>query len=79
MNNPVTVTTVPAVHEARLFATLRFNFRGVGRSQGEFDAGIGELADAATALDWLQSNNPGRQPDLGRRLSSSAPISACSF
>ena len=38
--------------------TVRFNFRGVGRSQGEFDSGIGELADAATALDWLQSNNP---------------------
>jgi len=42
----------------RGFATLRFNFRGVGRSQGEFDSGIGELADAATALDWLQTNNP---------------------
>ena len=37
---------------------MRFNFRGVGRSQGEFDSGIGELADAATALDWLQSTNP---------------------
>jgi alpha/beta superfamily hydrolase len=42
----------------RGFATLRFNFRGVGRSQGEFDSGIGELADAATALDWLQTTNP---------------------
>ena len=42
----------------RGFSTLRFNFRGVGRSQGEFDAGIGELSDAATALDWLQGNNP---------------------
>jgi alpha/beta superfamily hydrolase len=42
----------------RGFAVLRFNFRGVGRSQGEFDQGIGELADAATALDWLQANNP---------------------
>src|ERR1700741_644999 len=42
----------------RGFSVLRFNFRGVGRSQGEFDAGIGELADAATALDWLQSTNP---------------------
>jgi hypothetical protein len=42
----------------RGFSVLRFNFRGVGRSQGEFDSGIGELADAATALDWLQSTNP---------------------
>ena len=39
----------------RGFATLRFNFRGVGRSQGSFDNGIGELSDAAAALDWVQS------------------------
>ncbi len=36
---------------------LRFNFRGVGRSQGVFDKGEGELADAAAALDWLQGFN----------------------
>lgn len=40
------------------FSTLRFNFRGVGRSQGRFDNGQGELADAAAALDWMQSFNP---------------------
>jgi alpha/beta superfamily hydrolase len=39
------------------FSALRFNFRGVGRSQGRFDNGIGELADAAAALDWVQSHN----------------------
>ncbi|MEL7487820.1 MAG: alpha/beta hydrolase [Pseudomonadota bacterium] len=39
------------------FSVLRFNFRGVGRSQGEYDQGQGELADAATALDYLQSMN----------------------
>ncbi len=43
---------------ARGFATLRFNFRGVGRSQGAFDNGIGELSDAASALDWVQSIHP---------------------
>ena len=42
----------------RGFSALRFNFRGVGRSQGSFDRGEGELADAASALDWLQSTNP---------------------
>jgi alpha/beta superfamily hydrolase len=40
------------------FSVLRFNFRGVGRSQGKFDNGAGELCDAATALDWLQLQNP---------------------
>lgn len=44
--------------QKRGFSTLRFNFRGVGRSQGVFDNGIGELSDAAAALDWLQQNNP---------------------
>ena len=42
-------------------SVLRFNFRGVGRSQGVFDGGIGELSDAAAALDWLQTMNPGAQ------------------
>lgn len=45
----------------RGFATLRFNFRGVGKSQGSFDNGIGELSDAASALDWVQSIHPEAQ------------------
>jgi alpha/beta superfamily hydrolase len=57
MNNPVAVQLYHLFMK-RGFAVLRFNFRGVGRSQGEFDSGIGELADAATALDWLQTTNP---------------------
>ena len=40
------------------FGVLRFNFRGIGRSQGVFDNGMGELSDAASALDYLQSMNP---------------------
>ncbi|MBY0406662.1 MAG: alpha/beta hydrolase, partial [Rickettsiales bacterium] len=40
------------------FSVLRFNFRGVGKSQGKYDEGVGELTDAATALDWLQLQNP---------------------
>ena len=42
----------------RNFSVLRFNFRGVGRSQGSFDHGQGELSDAASALDWAQTINP---------------------
>ncbi|MDC0190160.1 alpha/beta hydrolase [Rhodospirillales bacterium] len=45
----------------RGFSVLRFNFRGVGRSQGTFDNGVGELSDAAYAFDWMQqfnSNSP---------------------
>jgi alpha/beta superfamily hydrolase len=56
MNNPI----VHALHYMfmdRGFSVLRFNFRGVGRSQGLFDNGAGELSDAAAALDWLQSFN----------------------
>ena len=57
MNNKVVYTLYHAfVH--RGFSALRFNFRGVGRSQGYFDRGEGELADAAAALDWLQAYNP---------------------
>ena len=57
MNNKVVYHLFHAFAR-RGFAVLRFNFRGVGRSQGEFDNGIGELSDAASALDWLQTYNP---------------------
>jgi alpha/beta superfamily hydrolase len=40
------------------FSALKFNFRGVGKSQGVFDKGVGEMSDAAAALDWLQKENP---------------------
>ncbi len=40
------------------YNTLRFNFRGVGKSEGVFDEGEGELSDAAAVLDWVQAHNP---------------------
>ena len=43
------------------FSVLRFNFRGVGKSDGKFDGGEGELSDSAIILDWLQNNNPNSQ------------------
>ena len=60
MNNKI-VYTLYNLFAQRGFATLRFNFRGVGRSQGVFDRGEGELSDAAAALDWLQTYNPDAQ------------------
>ena len=57
MNNKIVYNTYQAFKNSD-FSTLRFNFRGVGRSQGTYDNGIGELTDAAAALDWLQTENP---------------------
>jgi len=56
MNNPATHALHYAFRDLG-FTVMRFNFRGVGRSQGEFDQGIGELSDAASALDYLQAMN----------------------
>ena len=39
------------------FSAIRFNFRGVGKSDGVFDEGEGELSDATSVLDWLQQYN----------------------
>ena len=39
-------------------AVLRFNFRGVGRSDGEFDAGAGEKGDFTAALDYMSAKYP---------------------
>ena len=57
MNNRVVYQLYHAFTQ-RGFSALRFNFRGVGRSQGAYDEGIGELSDSASAIDWLQSANP---------------------
>ncbi len=57
MNNKIAYTLYQLFSQ-RGFSVLRINFRGVGRSQGEFDNGPGELSDAASALDWLQGFNP---------------------
>ena len=55
MNNKVVYRAYRTLSESG-FSVLRINFRGVGRSQGEYDQGIGELTDAAAALDWLELN-----------------------
>ena len=57
MNNRI-VHAMFQMFVRRGFSTLRFNFRGVGRSQGAFDHGQGDLRDAAASLDWMQQHNP---------------------
>ena len=56
MNNKVVVETFNTFMEND-FSVCRVNFRGVGKSDGEFDNGQGELADAAAALDWVEKEN----------------------
>jgi alpha/beta superfamily hydrolase len=53
MDSHVVETAVRAGQGGDLI-TLRFNFRGVGRSQGRFDHGVGEQDDVGAALDFLE-------------------------
>ncbi|MEM9667353.1 MAG: alpha/beta hydrolase [Pseudomonadota bacterium] len=54
MQDPVAITLYK-MFERKGFGVLRFNSRGVGRSQGQYDAGVGELSDAAYILDYIES------------------------
>lgn len=40
------------------FASLRFNFRGVGKSDGEFADGVGEIDDVLAAVEWMKHQYP---------------------
>lgn len=51
--------------EAAGAAALRFNFRGVGRSEGRHDRGRGELGDVAAALAFAAERYPGLPLWLG--------------
>lgn len=57
MNNKIVYNTYHRFADNG-FSVLRINFRGIGKSQGVFDNGLGELTDAAAALDWLNLHNP---------------------
>lgn len=52
MENPV-VIALRRAYLRRGFSTLRFNFRGVGESEGRFDNGVGERQDVSAALGFL--------------------------
>lgn len=46
------------------YATLRFNYRGVGASAGTHDMGMGEVDDAEAAARWLLAQHPGKPLSL---------------
>jgi alpha/beta superfamily hydrolase len=54
MHNKVVYRAAKVMHSLGL-ATLRFNFRGTGLSEGEHDEGRGEQEDVRAALDWLHA------------------------
>ena len=58
LHNPVVFHADRELHRAG-WTTLRFNFRGVGTSDGAHDDGRGEVGDVAAALSWLRGVAPG--------------------
>jgi len=54
MYNPV-VEAIAGAFQKKGYTTLRFNFRGVGRSQGKYDDGHGEQRDVRAALAYLKN------------------------
>ena len=57
MHNKVVSTLAKAFTDCGYIA-LRFNFRGVGASEGTYDHGRGELADCRAVIDWARSQRP---------------------
>ncbi|MGC4000522.1 MAG: alpha/beta hydrolase [Anaeromyxobacter sp.] len=66
MHNHATYRLAKAVRAAG-GRSLRFNYRGVGRSAGAYDGGRGEADDARAALEALEATHPG------------APLLVCGF
>jgi alpha/beta superfamily hydrolase len=60
LGNPVVFHADRALNRAGL-STLRFNFRGVGGSEGRHDEGRGELDDIGAAVQWLRGLLPERR------------------
>lgn len=57
MHNKVVTMIERALNELGL-ATVRFNFRGTGQSEGEYDEGRGETLDLLAVAEWVQRQRP---------------------
>ncbi|WP_440615966.1 alpha/beta hydrolase [Cysteiniphilum sp. 6C5] len=60
MNNKVITTIAKAFNNLGIEA-VRFNYRGVGQSQGEYADGIGELQDTLSVIDDVHQRKPSQQ------------------
>jgi uncharacterized protein len=60
MHNKVVFRAAAGLADAGL-ATVRYNFRGVGASDGEHDEGRGEQQDLRDVLDYVSANYPGKE------------------
>lgn len=57
LHNKVVTMTARALSELGV-AAVRFNFRGVGKSEGEWDEGRGEILDLLAVADWVRKSRP---------------------
>src|SRR3989338_7668822 len=60
MNNKVVTTIVKTFNKLNI-TTIRFNFRGVGKSEGSYGNAVGELEDVLSVIRWVEqhySNQP---------------------
>ncbi|HVR44588.1 MAG TPA: alpha/beta fold hydrolase [Thermoanaerobaculia bacterium] len=64
MHNKVVFRAAKGLEAVRI-ATLRFNFRGAGASEGSHDRGDGEKRDFEAAMQWMTSRHPGRRVIAG--------------
>jgi len=63
LHNKVVATLARTLHEFSV-PTVRFNYRGVGASEGSYAEGIGETEDALAAIEWGRERWPGAAPWL---------------
>jgi alpha/beta superfamily hydrolase len=64
LNNKVVSTAIKAWYGLGL-STIRFNFRGVGQSEGIYSEGIGEVDDLRAVVEWAMAQYPHHQIWLG--------------